>query len=302
MKRIIMMRSPKAYLPQIDASIRYFNNKGLGFKLVDSDEADVFIPTEWDAIWSFPGIIYKNKSIPQIHEYASLSTGIFPDMKNRIKRSINTKPALRIFLNEFVQKGMNFSDGIVSLQRDMGVDDLFFRYQDTVKSYDCVYVGAITKSRGINRLLQHFKKQKEKRSLLMIGAVQDDLFLEFKDVSNITFTGSIPYEDVPKYASQAVYGINYMPNKYPYNLQTSTKLLEYLAMNLKIISTDYLWVQHFKKKHGLSFITVNEALDNLDRQLDKSEPQPLNEKLIHSLNWTNVIKEAGIEEQLSKLL
>ncbi|MGD7043445.1 glycosyltransferase [Jeotgalibacillus proteolyticus] len=302
MKKVLMMNSAKAYLPQIDATIRYFDEKKSDFKFFDSAKIGSFSFSDFDALWTFPGIDRSAPDgMPLIHEYASLSTGIFPKGKNMIKRSLNQKPDLRIFLNDFVQNGMQFKDGVVSLQRDMGVDDLFFRYQDRVKQYDCVYIGAITKARGIDRFLRHFKQLKEKHSLLMIGTVPDEIYEEFKSDDHIIFTGSIPYKDVPKYASQAVYGINYMPDKYPYNLQTSTKLLEYLAMNLRIISTEYKWVNHFKEKHNLSFITVDASLRDLEKKLISPPPQSIQKEFLESLSWSNVIKKSGLEQRLNDL-
>ncbi|WP_165967167.1 glycosyltransferase [Jeotgalibacillus sp. S-D1] len=303
MKKIVMMRSTKSYLPQIDASINYFNSKDLNYKLYDSSAIDGFTLRDFDAVWTFPGIdIHGTKEVPIIQEYVSLSTGIFPKLKNKIKRRINTVPALRIFLNQLVESEMNFTDGVESLQRDMGVDDLFFRFREQVKLYDCVYIGSMAKERKTEKLLRHFKEQKEKRTILMIGTVPDHIHKEFGKVENIIFTGDVPYQDVPKYASQAVYGINYMPDTYPFNLQTSTKLLEYLAMDLKIITTDYQWVNQFMEQQNMNFITINESLENLDTQLDQSKPQGICEEAVRAFSWSNIIKNAGIEEKLNQLL
>jgi len=303
MKKIIMIRSDKSYLPQIDATINYFKEKNSDLTFYDSEECSEISQDEYDAMWVFRGKeLFKKTSIPIIHEYASLSTGIFPHVKNKIKCSFSSKPELRVFLNEFVQNEMNFKDGIDSLRRDMGVDDLFFRYRECVKQYDCVYIGSISKARGIDRLLHHFKHQQDKRSLLLIGNVPDDIYHEFGRTENIVFTGNVAYTDVPKYASQAVYGINYMPDKYPFNLQTSTKLLEYLAMNLTVITTSYDWVTHFMKKHGLSFITVNASLDNLESQLNGQKLQCVDEEILSSLKWNHIIEHSGLEAAIRKLI
>jgi len=303
MKKIIMMRSDRSYLPQIDATINYFKEKNSDLVFYDSAEIDEIFQDEFDAMWFFRGKeLFKKASIPIIHEYASLSTGIFPHLKNKIKCSLTPKPALRLFLNEFVQKEMNFKDGIDSLRRDMGVDDLFFRYRECVKQYDCVYIGSISKARGIDRLLHHFKHQQDKRSLLLIGSVPDDIYNEYGHTENIIFTGNVSYTDVPKYASQAVYGINYMPDKYPFNLQTSTKLLEYLAMNLTVITTSYDWVTHFMNQHGLSFITVNASLDNLESKLSHQKLQRVDESVLSTLKWNHIIQHSGLEAALRKFV
>ena len=102
MKKILLVRSNKSYLPQIDASIDYFNGKELGFQLYDSAELSDITLSEFDCLWEFMGFnVYKKLDIPLIHEYASLSTGVFPRVKNMGKKWGNVKPNLRIYLNEY---------------------------------------------------------------------------------------------------------------------------------------------------------------------------------------------------------
>lgn len=295
MKRVLMLRSGKSYLPQIEATIDFFCKQDTHIQFVDSAEAEGAGLHEFDGVWKFPGIDWNEKlSIPLIHEYASLSTGLFPKWKNKVKKTVNVKPDLRIYLNEFVEDGFSFSDGIGFVYRDMGVGDHFFDCQDAVKQYDCVYVGAISKQRGISRMLDHFKYRAKSSSLLVVGRVADDLYKDYVSCSNITFTGDVAYKDVAKYASTAVYGINYMPNKYPYNRQTSTKLLEYAAMGLKIVTTDYLWVRHFMKQQGGSFLFVDEHLNGLD--LSTQQEQVMVDA--DQFRWSNVIQKSGLEEKL----
>mgnify|MGYP001033286435 CR=1 FL=1 len=299
MKKVLMLRSGKSYLPQIEASIQFFRERDAGIQLVDSAEAEGAGVHEFDGVWTFPGIDWtKKRSIPVIHEYASLSTGLFPRWKNNVKKKLNTNPDLRIYLNEFVKEGLSFSDDVPFVYRDMGVSDDFFNCQHTVKEYDCVYVGSLSKQRGISRLLDHFKYKAKKHSLLLVGKVEDDLYQEYVSCENLTFTGDLAYKDVAKHASAAVYGINYMPDQYPYNRQTSTKLLEYAAMGLKIVTTDYFWVRHFMKQHGASFMIVDEELNGLDL----SKPSDQGKLDAELFRWSNVIEDSGMEEKIRVLL
>jgi glycosyltransferase involved in cell wall biosynthesis len=184
----------------------------------------------------------------------------------------------------------------------MGIDERFFQYRDSEKKYDCVYVGSISRARGIPQLLEHFKHNYKYNSLLLIGEVPDEIYNQYSRIENITFTGNLSYEDVPKYASQAIYGINYMPNKYPYNLQTSTKLLEYLAMDLQVISTDYFWINHFMKENQLNFIKINENLENLETLMKNHEIIPNQFSKVEKFKWTNIIEQSGLEDKLIKLI
>ena len=76
------------------------------------------------------------------------------------------------------------------------------------------------------------------------------------------FTGRIKQEEIPQLATKCVYAINYIPNIYPFNIQTSTKLLEYAAMDLKIITTDYWWVRNFELENNMKFYKIDEDFSN----------------------------------------
>ena len=47
--------------------------------------------------------------------------------------------------------------------------------------------------------------------------------------------------------------LNLVPDQLPYTRQTSTKLLEYCAAELPVVSTDYTWVREFERQHGARF-------------------------------------------------
>lgn len=299
MKKILLERSNKSYLPVIDAYIKYFNGKDCDFQMYDSSKLKDFHINDFDAVWKFMGFeVFPKSDIKVIHEYASLSTGMFPKIKNELKSRMNHKPDLRVFLSVFIREGMNFKDDIDYVYRDMGVDDIFFNFQNSDKKYDCVYVGSISKERSIHILLDYFKYKCKNRSLLLIGEVQDDIYKNYSYCENIIFTGKLSYEDVPKYASQAVYGVNFMPDKYPFNIQTSTKLLEYLSMGLKVITTDYFWINNFMKENDLDLIKVDEKLEGLENLINNDErtsPKIIN---MEKFKWSNVIKQSLLEEKL----
>ncbi|MGG4488686.1 glycosyltransferase [Metabacillus idriensis] len=299
MKKILLERSNKAYLPVIDAYMKYFNGNGYDFQMYDSSKLRDFHINDFDVLWKFMGFeAFPKNDIKIIHEYPSLSTGLLPKWKNEVKSRLNTKPDLRIFLNVFVKEGMNFKDNIEYIYRDMGVDNIFFNFQNSSKNYDCVYVGSISKERSIHILLDYFKYHCKNKNLLLIGAVQDDIYKNYSSCENIIFTGKLSYEDVPKYASQAVYGVNYMPDKYPFNIQTSTKLLEYLSMGLKVITTDYFWVNNFMIENDVEFIKVDEKLEGLENLLKYDERTSGTFINMEKYKWSNIIKQSLLEEKL----
>ena len=148
----------------------------------------------------------------------------------------------------------------------------------------------------MDKFLYEFTKTNPGK-LCLIGNAEDDIYNTYKNNKDIIFTGKVPYSEVPKIASKAIYGINYIPNKYPFNIQTSTKLLEYLALGLKVITTDYKWVRDFEEKHKCNFYKING--DTIDFDINK-----INEfKFTANFNaedfmWDRIIEESGIYSKL----
>lgn len=297
MIEILFMRSENAFLPEVDAYIDYFN-KTKEFKAYDSSKIKEFKMDDFDVIWEFKGFggVKKNKNQILIHEYASLSTGKFPILKNFIKSKFNPKPDLRVFLNENVKEGFRFNDGANFCYRDMGIDEQFISQTETEKEFDFVYVGSIGKEREMDKFLKAFT-EKDNGTLCLVGNVQNEIYNEYKDNKNLIFTGKVPYAKVPKIAAKAVYGVNFMPDKYPFNIQTSTKLLEYLALGLKVVTTDYKWIRQFEEKHNSSFY----KLDYKNLSFDKDRIQKhefLSAFKSKEYLWDNMIKKSEIETKL----
>lgn len=300
MKKILFVRSENAFLPEISAYIDYFN-KTESFKAYDSSKLKIgYDINDFDIIWEFKGLggIKANNKV-LVHEYASLSTGTFSKIKDTLKATLNPKPDLRIFLNQEVKKGFRFKDGIDYCYRDMGIDKRFIQRTSNKKEYDFVYVGSICKERGIDKLLKSFT-QRENGTLCLIGGVEEDIYNKYKDVKNIYFAGKLPYEEVYKLASKAVYGINYIPDKYPYNIQTSTKLLEYLALGLKVVTTDYRWIREFENKYKCSFYKFNDDDFIFDIEKIKSHEFKSNFNPEKHL-WEDIIRNSEIESKLLNL-
>ena len=297
MKKILFQRSKKAFLPEIAAYINYFNRTN-EFKSYDSSKlGSDFNINDFDIIWEFKGLggLKVNNQV-LIHEYASLSTGSFPLIKNTLKTKINPTPNLRIFLNENVRKGFKFKDSTDYCYRDMGIDESFLQVRSDKKEYDFVYVGSICKGREIDKLLEQFTR-KSQGKFCLVGNVEDNIYNIYKYNKDIIFTGSVPYEEVSKIASKAIYGVNYIPDKYPFNIQTSTKLLEYLALDLKVITTDYKWVRQFEEKYNCSFYKLK--YNNLNFDQDNIVKYKFTSEFIpKDFLWNNIIEKSNIKKKI----
>lgn len=295
LKKILFIRSENAFLPEIDAYIEFFN-KTNEYIAYDTSKLELYDLNDYDVIWEFKGFrgIKKIKNQILIHEYASLSTGKFPKLKNILKRIMNPKPDIRIFLNEDVKNGFGFNDNIPFCYRDMGISEEFLKYKNQNKEYDLIYLGAISKSRGMDKCLESLEKSNFKK-MCFVGNFDDDLYNKYKDNSRFIFTGKVPYSEVPKIASKAIYGLNYMPDVYPFNLQTSTKLLDYLALDLKIITTDYKWIREFEQKNNCKFYKISEEEFSLDG-INKFEF--INNFITKEYLWNKIIEKSNLLRKL----
>lgn len=223
----------------------------------------------------------KGKAL-EIHEYQSLSTGTYPRVKNLMKKIINKKPVGRIFLNSIVKSEFGFIDDVPSICRDMGVDDSFFQVPSNNPKYDIVYCGSVNGRIGLVEILSELSK---KYKIIVIGDV--DMSIKNHLISlGISFTGRLDRKDIPTIYADARFGLNYTPNIYPFNIQTSTKTLEYLASGLNVISNRYFWAETFFKQ--LSYTPI--WIEQMDLEKNSSLPN------MDGYAWKNVLDKSNFEK------
>ncbi len=186
-----------------------------------------------------------------IHEYASASVPPWAWAKDRAKRALQPVPQYRIFQNAWVRDQLGFADGVPHEFRDMGVAQSFLALptERTAPEFDGVYLGDMQRLRRFIPLLTTLRQSGQRT--LLIGEPPADLRTTLQDLAHIT--GRVPHDQVPALLRRARYGLNLVPNQLPYSQQTSTKLLEYCAAGLPVVSTDYDWVRAFEAQHGARF-------------------------------------------------
>lgn len=70
--------------------------------------------------------------------------------------------------------------------------------------------------------------------------------------------------------------------------------MEYIALNLKIITTDYEWVNKFEQERKMQFLKTNLSLDNINDNYLKSFNFKNTD--INDLRWRTVIEKSRIKE------
>ncbi len=256
---IHFVRNGPAYLPEIDAYVDFITTRGHQALVHDTGAT---VPVNAQVVWWMCGRVpsaeaRRLKTAFHIHEYASASAPPYAWLKDFVKHWTQPKPDYRFFQNGWVRERMGFSDGVPSALRDMGVAQAFFdaaapalpapSYDDDALSrippneFDLVYLGEMQRLMPFLPLLQCIHDAG--RSLLLVGEVPEALREQLPP--SVTCTGRVPYADVPMQLRRARFGLNLVSSTEPYNQQTSTKLLEYCAVGLPVVSNDYPWVRYF---------------------------------------------------------
>lgn len=239
-----------AYMPELSAYEAHLSVLGHSSQRHSTPAS---VPVQADVVWWICGRVsathaQRLRHSLQVHEYASASVGRWPAIKDSIKRWQHPRPQHRIFLNDWVRKRMGFDDGVPYSLRDMGVPADFLQAQTSAPAdHDLVYLGEMSRLRAFVPALQAISKSG--LTLLLIGQLPGDLADTLKALPGIRCTGRMEQHDVPAQLLRARAGLNLMPNQLPVAMQTSTKVLEYLAVGLPILSNDYPWIRQMAAKY-----------------------------------------------------
>jgi hypothetical protein len=255
-----------SYTPEAYAYAAYLEKKGWFVQLEKEEKLD----NDLDAHIYFMGLRPfflkgSTKKAVEIHEYQSLSTPNWAKAKNFAKRVVNRRPAARIFLNDIVRDGFGFNDCVPYLLRDMGIDKSLFMEPCGKPAFDLVYCGSINGRSGLIEELLRLAGIGLK--LLVAGEVDKDVLSNFSSISNVEFSGRVSREELPEIYRKARAGLNFTPDIYPFNIQTSTKTLEYLAAGLGVVSNRYFWAQNFSLEKNANFLWCEDLIskDVFDR-------------------------------------
>ena len=244
---IHFVRNGPAYLPEIDAYVDFITSHGHQALVHPSSDS---VPLNAQVVWWMCGRVSSSearrlRNAFHIHEYASASAPPHAWLKDQVKHWTQPKPDYRLFQNGWVRERMGFNDGVPFALRDMGVAQAFLDAAAparlTPHEFDLVYLGEMNRLLPFVPLLQSIHEAG--RTLLLIGDVPDDLRAQLP--ASVTCVGRVPHAEVPQQLRRARLGLNLVSNTEPYNQQTSTKLLEYCAVGLPVVSNDYAWVRYF---------------------------------------------------------
>ena len=251
MSTVHFVHSGSAYLPELAAYASHLRQLGHSSQVHSSADS---VPDTADLVWWICGRVSPQhtrrllRSV-HVHEYASASVAPAAWLKDRIKQLTHPRPQHRVFQSDWVRQRMGLTDAVPHSLRDMGVPEHFLNAQALqAPEFDLVYLGVMSRLNAFWPTLQAIHQAG--LSLLLIGEVPTALQARLYKFQNIHSIGRIPQDDVPAQLLRARAGLNLMPEVLPLTEQTSTKMLEYLATGLPVISNHYPWAQRMARQHA----------------------------------------------------
>ena len=298
--KIAFVHNNRAFLPELAAYQNFFQKQNIQTCIaVYGEEKDSDADVLWYLMGFYPRSFHKNKLI--IHEYTSASVPPYRKLKDFLKGRLTPRPHFRLYLNEYVREQMNIHDEVPFGYRDMGISDSFFHQPPPVtKEFDFIYTGSLSSQRKLNILLKIFDQGTlQQHSILLLGNDSDGLAATFGHNRNIFFQPAVPWEEVPNYLARSVYAINYIPDEEPFNAQTPTKFLEYAAMKIPVISTNYFWISEFQERYGGNYFLLKDDLSNMT--WDRITGFPYEFPNLENWRWEERIRASGVLEFLRQV-
>jgi glycosyltransferase involved in cell wall biosynthesis len=245
----------RSYLPELTAYQAHIEGLGHAAQMHTQPHT---VPDDARAVWWICGRVPTDqarrfKCAVQVHEYASASVAPLAWLKDRIKQWLHPVPDFRVFQSDWVRQRMGFDDNLPDsvpyALRDMGVPDSFLTAQaQQPPEFDLVYLGEMRRLLHFVPLLHTLGQAG--LSLLLVGDVPPTLQERLATLGHIQSTGRVPQDQVPAQLLRARSGLNLMPDVLPLSEQTSTKMLEYLALGLPVISNPYAWANRTAQAHA----------------------------------------------------
>jgi hypothetical protein len=259
-KVIYLDNTGSSFVPEVIAYKEYLEN--LGYTII-FHKGDIQT-REYLAIIKFPstrltGIIDPKKVIV---DYNSLSIGKFKYIKDVVKQIKNLKYSKFFFLNSYVKSNLPILSGKRHLIRDMGCsDDFFHKPSECKKEFDICYIGSIEGRPGLKQVI--LKLAGSGFSLCVMGLCHNSTKNLLNEVG-VYFEPIGSSCDVLRVLKKSKFGLNFIPDLSPFNKQTSTKLLEYCASGLPVISNKYPWAEDFCRDNNINVTWLDDINSILD--------------------------------------
>lgn len=192
--------------------------------------------------------LVENEADVVIADYPSASTGRLRWSRDWAKRHLSARPDLAVVCGEYV--GQRVAPiGARTLRREMGFFSESIKPRNDV-AYDVVYAGT-TRRAGVEEALL-----KLSRMGLRIAVASAD---PVKELRGVTALGQMDVESLYDLYSRCQVGLNVAPDRPPFSYQASTKVIEYCAAGLGVLTTRTPWIETFEANRGGRFLDLGDA-------------------------------------------
>jgi glycosyltransferase involved in cell wall biosynthesis len=287
----------RSYLPELAAYQAHIQSLGHAVQMHTQAHT---VPSDAQAVWWICGCVPADqarrfKGAVQVHEYASASVAPLAWLKDRVKQWQHPVPDFRVFQSEWVRQRMGWGDSVHEpvpyALRDMGVPASFLTAQALQPpEFDLVYLGEMRRLLHFVPLLQTLGQAGLK--LLLVGDVTPALQERLAKLGHIQSTGRVPQDQVPAQLLRACAGLNLMPDVLPLSEQTSTKMLEYLALGLPVVSNPYAWAQRTARAHAgrVQLLAVQASAAQWQATMQALPPRQTDRQHLVSLTWSHQLQ------------
>ncbi len=174
------------------------------------------------------------------------------------------------------------------------------QYKIDPDSFLFLYAGNLHPVRKIEVLIDGLKMVK-KAHLMIVGDTGEKRLRDYAENAgmsqHITFTGAVPYREVPLFVRCCDVFLSYVPITPEFDIQPPLKTLEALACGVPVIATDTLGNRRFITHRKNGYLVEDDAvsLGNAMRELmeDKSLLKTLRENARSSVadyDWSKIVK------------
>ena len=296
MTSAVLIQPGTAHAPEITALNAYVNAQpGMSSRVVSS-EHEIDVGTD-DVVYRMMGLAprWRQASLPEIHDYASLSTGTGRRLKDVTKVVVNRRPVLRTFLNDYVRGRLPFRDDVPGTIRDMAVPVEFGQARRPSTGtpadfeFDLVYVGSLSATRELAAMIDCAVR--EGLRLLLVGDPSNELHGQVAGARGIEMAGRVAHSQIPEVCSRAWAGASHVPPRQPYGRQTATKVLEYCALGMPVVTNRTAWARRYEEESGARFRWTDDWTDVTRASLTDDDIHPPSGAVV---TWPQTFERAGI--------
>jgi len=166
-----------------------------------------------------------------------------------------------------------------------------------------LYQGGLSKGRGVDLLLETFKKRDDDKVVIVFmgyGQLEEDIKIASKENKNIFFHPAVAPEIVLEYTSSADLGIHMIQNTcLNHYYCMPNKLFEYAMAGLPVIVSNMKEMRELVEKYDMGIVVIDDKIESMNNAIDKILQSDIKQM---KLNARRCAKENSWEVQEVKMI